>query len=108
GFLLQYWTMVLAYPINIGGRPLNSWPQWVPVMFECTILAASLAAFLGLWAVNGLPMPYHPVFNVPGFERATVDRFFLAIEARDPRFDRQATAQFLESTGANAVSEIPA
>ncbi len=107
GFLLPYWTMVLAYPINIGGRPLNSWPQWVPIMFECTILFSAFAAFFGMWALNGLPQPYHPVFNVPGFERSNEDRYFLAIEARDPRFDPVATRSFLESMGAYAVSDIP-
>ncbi len=107
GYLLQYWISAIAYPLNIGGRPLVSWPAWVPVMFEMTILVSSLAAVVGMFALNGLPQPYHPVFNVPGFERASRDRFFLCIEATDPRFDRQATRAFLQNQGALEVSDVP-
>lgn len=107
GFLLQYWCSVIAYPMNIGGRPLNSWPSFIPVTFETTVLCAALSAVLGMLALNGLPMPYHPVFNVDEFALATRDRFFLCIEAIDPRFDREATRRFLEGLGPDKVYEVP-
>lgn len=97
GYLLQLYTMAVDYPLNVGGRPYNSWPAFIPVTFELTILLAAFAAVIGMLALNGLPRPYHPVFNVPGFDRATRDRFFLCIEAADPRFDRTNTQRFLES-----------
>lgn len=106
GFGLQYWSSVIAYPVNIGGRPFNSWPSFIPVTFECTILLAALSAVLGMLALNGLPMPHHPVFNVERFEHASRDRYFLCIQARDPRFDRQATRKFLESLQAHEVEEV--
>jgi hypothetical protein len=106
GFALEYWVSVMAYPLNIGGRPLNSWPQFVPVMFETTVMGAALTAFFGMWALNKLPQPYHPVFNVPEFVRASTDRFFLCIEAGDPRFDREATWRFLEDLKPIGVSEV--
>jgi len=106
GFGLEYWTQVIAYPLNIGGRPYNSWPHYIPVTFETTVLGAALFCFVGMWALNKLPMPYHPVFNVPAFARASRDRFFLCIETTDPRFDRQATAKFLESLHPVGVSEV--
>jgi hypothetical protein len=107
GFALQYWCAVIDYPINVGGRPLNSWPSFLPVTFEMTILIAALSGVLGLLALCGLPMPYHPLFHVERFTRATRDRFFLCIEARDPRFDREGTKQFLASLTARPVLEVP-
>ncbi len=106
GFYLQYWVAVIDYPINVGGRPLNSWPSFIPVTFELTILIAALFAFFGLLALNKLPMPYHPVFNVASFELASRNRFFLCIEASDPKFDREQTNRFLEATGAHGVHEV--
>jgi hypothetical protein len=106
GFYLQYWISVVDYPLNIGGRPLNSWPAFIPVTFELTILSAALSAVLGLLALNGLPMPYHPVFNVERFELASRNRFFLCIEARDPKFDREATRRFLEGASPQGVYEV--
>ena len=100
GYGLQYWTSVIDYPINIGGRPLHSWPAFIPPAFETTILGAALFCVLGMLALNGLPMPYHPVFNVPEFARASSDRFFLAIEARDPVAKEHPPREFLESAGA--------
>jgi hypothetical protein len=106
GFLLQYWISVMDYPINVGGRPLNSWPSFIPVTFELTILVAGLTAVIAMIALNGLPMPYHPVFNVPRFELASNDRFFLSIEATDPRFQMDGTRSFLEGLGAKGVYVI--
>lgn len=106
GFLLQYYTAVVAYPLNIGGRPLNSWPAFIPVTFETTVLAAALAAVLGMLALNGLPTPHHPVFNAERFKFATRDRFFLCIEAADPKFERAKTAQFLQSLGPREVMDV--
>jgi hypothetical protein len=97
---------VVNYPVNVGGRPYNSWPSFIPVTFEMTILVAAFSALIGMLALNGLPMPYHPLFNVPRFALATRNRFFLCIEGRDPRFDLQATRQFLESLNAREVSEV--
>jgi Protein of unknown function (DUF3341) len=106
GVGLQEWVHELAYPINVAGKPLNSWPQFVPVAFELTILFAALAAVIGMVVLNGLPMPYHPVFNVPRFEHASRDRFFLLVEAIDPHFDRRATLDFLKELNATEVNEV--
>ena len=106
GFFLQYWIAVVYFPINIAGRPLNSWPSFIIITFELTILFASLSAVLGMMALCGLPMPYHPVFNVPRFSAASRNRFFLCIEAADPLFDRAQTSQFLGSLEPREVSEV--
>src|SRR3954469_20692895 len=106
GYSLQYWVSAVAYPINVGGRPLHSWPAFIPVTFECTILAASLTAVFGMLALNGLPQPFHPVFNVPRFALASRNRFFLVIEARDPKFDIEGTRQFMISLGAREVTVV--
>ncbi len=106
GFLLQYYISVIAYPLNVGGRPLNSWPAFLPVTFEMAILVAALSAVVGMLVLNGLPMPYHPVFNVPRFRLATRSEFFLCIEATDAKFDREATKRFLESLDPRGVYEV--
>ena len=106
GFLFQYWASAIDYPINVGGRPLLSWPSFIPVTFEMTILVAAFAAVLGMLGLNGLPMPYHPVFNVARFEYASRNRFFLCIESSDPLFDKVVTGKFLESLEPREVCEV--
>ncbi len=107
GYMMQYWIAAINYPINIGGRPLNSWPAFIVVTFEMTILFAGLSAVFGMLALNGLPMPYHPVFNVPRFAFATKDRFFLIIFSSDAKYDPVATRRFLESMEPHTISEVP-
>jgi hypothetical protein len=107
GYLMQYWISALNYPLNIGGRPLNSWPAFTVVTFELTVLGGALFAVFGMLALNGLPMPYHPVFNLKRFAFASKDRFFLCIEADDPLFDRTRTEEFLLSLSPKHVSEVP-
>lgn len=105
-FSFQTWVNLAAYPLNIGGRPLFSWPAFIPATFEGMVLLSAFAAVFGMIAACGLPRPYHPVFNAPNFERASVDRFFLCIEAADPKFELKRTRQFLESLEPLAVSTV--
>ena len=107
GYLLQWWISVVSYPVNVGGRPYHSAPAFVVVTFEMTILCAVLAAVLGMLALNGLPMPYHPVFNVPRFRVATKDRFFLIVFSSDPKYTSTGTRAFLESLAPRSISEVP-
>jgi hypothetical protein len=107
GFGMQYYASVVHYPVNVGGRPLNSWPSFVPVTFELTILFAALTAVLGMLALNGLPRPHHPVFGVPDFELASRDRFFLLVLHYDPRFDADRALSTLRATDALSVQEVP-
>ena len=106
GFGMQYWISSSGYPLNIGGRPLNSWPAFIPATIEMTILFAAFSAVVGMFALNKLPEPYHPLFNVESFERATQDRYFLLIEAADPQFDQQETRAFLETLGSEEVHDV--
>jgi len=106
GYALCYWTSVMAYPLNIGGKPFHSAPAFIVPTFETTILFAAFAAVLGMLGLNGLPMPYHPVFNTPRFALASRDRFFLCIEARDPKFDRDETWAFLTRLAPRVVMDV--
>jgi|SRR6516162_5689352 hypothetical protein len=107
GYLLQWWISVVSYPVNVGGRPYHSAPAFIVVTFEMTILCAVLAAVFGMLALNGLPMPYHPVFNVPRFRFATKDRFFLIVFSSDPKYTSTGTRAFLESLAPRSISEVP-
>ncbi len=107
GYALQYWVSAVNYPINVGGKPYHSWPAFIVVTFEMTILFAGISAVLGMLALNGLPMPYHPVFNVDRFAFASKDRFFLIIFSSDRKYDSVATRQYLESLNPKSISEVP-
>lgn len=107
GYLMQWWISAVDYPINVGGKPPHSWPAFIVITFEMTILFAALSAVLGMLALNGLPMPYHPVFNVPRFALASKDRFFLIVFSSDPKYDPAGTRSFLESLAPRSISEVP-
>jgi hypothetical protein len=107
GFTMQYYLNGIDYPLNIGGKPFFSWPQFVPIAWELLVLTASLTGLIGLLALCGLPQPYHPVFNVPQFARASRDRFFLVIEAVDPQFDAARTREFLATLAPLSIEEVP-
>lgn len=107
GFGLQYWSSVFYYPMNVGGRPLNSWPSFIIITFEMTVLFAALTAVFGMLWMNGLPRPHHPVFDIDEFETASRNRFFLMILAHDPRFERDAAHRFFSGLDALSVSEVP-
>jgi hypothetical protein len=107
GFFMQWFSAVVHYPIDVGGRPLNSWPAFIPITFELAVLCGALAAVFGMLGLNGLPRPYHPVFNVERFALASRNRFFLCIQARDPLFDQEGTRRFLDELGPDAISMVP-
>lgn len=106
GYLMQFYLATIYYPINVGGKPLHSWPAFIPITFEMTVLGAGLFAVFGMLAMNGLPEPYHPVFNAPNFALASRDRFFVLVESADPKFDRERTAEFLRTLNAREVTDV--
>ena len=107
-YFLQWYTAVIDYPIDAGGRPLHSWPAFVPATFELMVLGAALTIFIGLWVANGLPRLHHPIFNAPDFDLASRNRFFLAIRATDPGFDAARTRDFLLALAPLRLIEVPA
>jgi len=107
GYFMQYWMSAVDYPLNVGGRPYNSWPMFFPVTLETTILVAAVAGVLGMLALNRLPRPHHPLFAVDSFSRATQDGFFLCVEAKDPMFDEELTRRVLERIGAREIYDVP-
>ncbi len=108
GFGFLEWICTVAYPHNVGGRPTNSWPSFIPITFECMILLSALTSMIAMFAMNGLPQPYHPVFNVAEFARASKDKFFLCIESSDPKFGTEGTQEFLRNVGGSEVTVVPA
>jgi Protein of unknown function (DUF3341) len=107
GFGLLEWIANVAYPHNVGGRPMNSWPSWIPITFECMILFSALTALFSMLVMNKLPQPYHPLFNVPEFDRSSIDKFFICIEASDPKFRTEQVSEFLRDIGGNEVTIVP-
>jgi hypothetical protein len=107
GFFMQWYSAVISFPIDVGGRPLNSWPSFIPITFEMTVLGAALAAVFGMLGVNGLPRPHHPVFNVASFALASRNRFFLCLQSRDPRFESESARRFLEEQHPRSISAVP-
>ncbi len=106
GFFMQTWMSHIDYPWNIGGRPSFSWPAFIPVTFELTILCSALTTVIGMFSLNGLPRPHHPIFNTPNFDRSAIDHYFLCIEAKDPKYDEEEVIKFLQELGPEAVTPI--